>query len=192
MTLNFDRVKKLSQGTQPGLSMSSVIDAKIVFLGTDSVGKTCIVSRSKSNDFAEEVPHTLGACYAEKAVEVGDTTVKLQIWDTAGLERYRGMIPMYYLGSRVALLVFSVADAASLGHARGWAEELKGQPDPMPTLFLVGNKSDLPDRKVQTQEGENLANELNATYFEVSAKTGNGIDDLFRRVVDLALKKLEG
>jgi GTPase SAR1 family protein len=60
----------------------------------------------------------------------------------------------------------------------------------MPTLFLVGNKSDLPNRAVQTQEGENLANELNATYFEVSAKTGNRIDDLFLRVAEAGLKKV--
>jgi GTPase SAR1 family protein len=87
-------------------------------------------------------------------------------------------------------VVFSVTDAASLSDTRIWAEEMKGELDEMPTLFIVGNKSDLTDRKVQTQEGENLAKELKATYFEVSAKTGSGIEDLFLRVAEEALKKL--
>jgi small GTP-binding protein len=172
--------------------MSGGSDAKIVLLGAASVGKTCIICRAVSNDFDPEMPNTIGACYSAKAIEVGGSTVNLQIWDTAGQERFRTLAPMYYRGSVVALLVFSVIDAASLGDVRTWAEEMKGQVDEMPTLFVVANKSDLTDRKVQTQEGEAIAGELKATYCEVSARTGLGIDELFLQVAEQAMKKLHG
>jgi small GTP-binding protein len=167
-------------------------DAKIVLLGAASVGKTCIICRAVSNEFDEEMPNTIGACYSAKAVEVGDTTVNLQIWDTAGQERFRTLAPLYYRGSVVAILVFSVVDGPSLNDVRTWAEEMKGQVDEMPTIFVVGNKCDLTERQVQTHEGENVANELKATYCEVSAKSGTGIDELFLQVAEEVLKKLKG
>jgi Ras-related protein Rab-5C len=167
--------------------MSDQIEAHIILMGAVNVGKTCIVSRAVSNDFKEVTENTIGINLSAKAVEVGGTIVSLQIWDMAGLDRFHTLMRLYYPKSQVALLVFSVTDAASLNDPRTWAEEMKEQLAEMPTLFIVGNKSDLPDRKVQTQEGENLANELNATYFEVSAKTGNGIDELFLRIAAAAL-----
>jgi small GTP-binding protein len=173
--------------------MAAPIDAKIVLLGAASVGKTCIICRAVSNEFDEEMPNTIGACYTAKQVEIGTTTVSLQIWDTAGQERFRTLAPMYYRGSIVALLVFSVVDEASLNDVRSWAEEMKGQVDEMPALFVVGNKCDLIDeRKVETSTAEGLATELKATYFEVSAKSGTGVDELFLSVAEVSLKKLQG
>jgi small GTP-binding protein len=171
---------------------AGALDAKIVLLGAANVGKTCILYRATNNDFDEQTSNTIGACYSPKPVEVDGTTINLQVWDTAGQEKFRTLAPMYYRGSIVALLVFSVIDAASLNEVRNWAEEMKGEVDEMPVLFVVGNKTDLLERKVEVSEGEGLANELKATYCEVSAKTGVGVDELFFRVAELALKKLQG
>jgi small GTP-binding protein len=167
------------------------IDSKIVLLGSASVGKTCIICRAVSDEFDKEMPATIGACYTSKELEIGDVTINLQIWDTAGQERFRTLAPMYYRNSIVALLVFSVIDDRSLQDVQTWAEEMKQQTEEMPTLFVVANKIDLVDeRRVLPEQGQAIAKELGATYAEVSAKSGSGIDELFVNVAEESLKKL--
>jgi small GTP-binding protein len=173
--------------------MTASLDAKIVLLGAASVGKTCIITRATQNEFDGTTQNTIGACYTAKPTEVGSTTVALQIWDTAGQERFRTLAPMYYRGSVVALLVFSLIDEPSLADVRGWAEEMKGQVDEMPALFVVGNKCDLADeRRIEAAAAEGLAAALGAVYCEVSAKTGAGVEELFLRVAEEALRRLQG
>jgi small GTP-binding protein len=173
--------------------MSAAIDAKIVLLGAASVGKTCIICRGVSDEFDQDMPNTIGACYTAKPVDIGGSTVALQIWDTAGQEKFRTLAPMYYRGSIVAVLVFSLIDEPSLNDVRNWAQEMQGQVDEMPVLFVVGNKCDLvEERKIEARAAEALAEELRATYCEVSAKSGVGIEELFLRVAEEALKKLQG
>jgi small GTP-binding protein len=173
--------------------MSEGIDAKIVLLGAASVGKTCMICRAVSDEFDSEMPNTIGACFTAKEMSVADSVINLQIWDTAGQERFRTLAPMYYRGSIVALLVYSIVDEASLQDVRDWAEEMKTQTDAMPFLFVIGNKCDLfEERVVAIEKGEAVAKELNAPFFEVSAKSGRGIDELFVRVAEEAAKRLTG
>lgn len=171
---------------------SNSIDSKIVLLGATMVGKTSIICRAVSEEFESDMPATIGACYTSKIIEVDGSTVNLQIWDTAGQERFRTLAPMYYRGSVVALLVFSVTEKESLTDVKNWAAEIKEQTDEMPILFVIANKMDLVDeRQVSTAQGEEVAQELSAIYYEVSAKSGRGIDDLFIRVAEESLKKLK-
>jgi small GTP-binding protein len=171
---------------------SNALDSKIVLLGSASVGKTSIICRAVSDEFDKEMPATIGACYTAKEVVIADTTVTLQIWDTAGQDRFRTLAPMYYRGSVIAILVFSVTEEKSLGDVKDWADEMKEQTDEMPVLFVVGNKADLVDeRTVTTDQGDSLAKTLNALYFEVSAKSGRGVDELFVRVAEESVKKLQ-
>jgi Ras-related protein Rab-5C len=166
------------------------VDVKVVFLGTASVGKTSIICRSVSDEFDPEMPATIGACYTAKRVEIANTKINLQIWDTAGQERFRTLAPMYYRGATVAILVYSIVSEASLEDVRTWADEIKRQTEELPALFVVGNKSDLHDeRTVTTDRGEKLASGLGAFFAEVSAKTGRGIDELFVRVGEEAIRK---
>jgi small GTP-binding protein len=172
--------------------MAEGLDSKIVLLGSASVGKTSIILRAVSDEFDTEMPATIGACYTAKQVDVGGTSVNLQIWDTAGQERFRTLAPMYYRGSIVALLTFSVIEDKSLQDVKDWADEIKQQADEMPVLFVVANKADLADeRTVTTDQGEAVSKELGAFYAEVSAKTGRGIDELFVRVAEESVKKLK-
>jgi small GTP-binding protein len=173
--------------------MSEGLDAKVVLLGAASVGKTCIICRAVSDEFDAEMPNTIGACFTAKEMTIASMTVNLQIWDTAGQERFRTLAPMYYRGSIIALLVYAVNDEPSLQDVRNWAEEMKIQTDEMPVLFVVGNKCDLvDDRAVSTEQGDGVAKELGAFFSEVSAKSGRGIDELFMRVSEEAVKKLKG
>jgi small GTP-binding protein len=172
--------------------MSSVLDAKVVLLGATSVGKTSMINRAVSNDFDQNQAPTVGATYFVREVEVQGVTVGLQIWDTAGQERFRTLAPMYYRGAVVAILVFSLTDTNSLGEVKKWADEIVQMSDDMPKLFVVGNKLDLADdRSVTPDDGESAARDLRAVYFEISAKTGRGIEDLVVRIAEEAFRKLK-
>jgi Ras-related protein Rab-5C len=164
-------------------------EVKIVLVGNASVGKTCIVTKATSGTFDDESVPTLGASYLPKTVAVGKTNVNLQLWDTAGQERYRGLTPMYYRDARIALIVYSVTDPASFEGITDWFTSLTEHADADTKLFLVGNKIDLDERKVEESEGQRKAEEIKAEFAEVSAKTGAGIDVLFLRIAESFLER---
>jgi small GTP-binding protein len=170
----------------------SGIDAKVVLIGSANVGKTSIICRAISDEFDQKVVPTIGDCHSQKTVHSRNQAVNLQIWDTAGQERYRTLAPMYYRGSVVAFIVFSLGDRQSFTDVNDWFETIKREVDRMPAVFIVGNKADLDtDRTVTTQEAEELADQFGAFYFEVSAKTGCGIEDIFVRAGEAGIQVLE-
>ena len=159
------------------------LDVKVVLLGATSVGKTCIVTRTITDSFDPEQTPTVGASFSIKNVTINDTTMNLRIWDTAGQERFKSLAPMYYQGSQAAIVVFSIIDQDSFLEADYWVEELKNHFQVPPKLFLVGNKLDLSEsRVITTEQGEQRAQEINAIYFETSAKTGQNISELFTAI----------
>jgi len=165
--------------------MNQKIEAKVVLLGSTCVGKTSIVIRICSDEFDMDQPQTIGVQYQTKTIVTDRAEVTLRIWDTAGQERFRALAPMYYQGSRVAIIVFSLKSRSSLSEAEGWIQELQTHLDDMPVLFLVGNMADLQDqREVSDEEATALADRINAQYFETSAKTGQNIQELFAAVAD--------
>jgi Ras-related protein Rab-5C len=164
-------------------------EVKVVLVGNTSVGKTCIAQMATSGVFGEESSPTLGASYISKLVRLDGRQVDLQIWDTAGQERYRGMTPMYFRGAHVALLAYSVTDADSFAAIDWWLESLGENAEPTVIICLAGNKCDLEaQRMVPTQSGQSKADEVGAMFYEVSAKTGDRIEELF---IDLAKAFLE-
>lgn len=167
-------------------------EAKVVLLGTTMVGKTSIVTRVTSGEFDPSIKPTIGACYASKTFTVDDKTVKLQIWDTAGQERFKTLVPMYYRGSKVAIIVFSVIDEQSLSEVSFWANGVKAGASPPPAIFVVGNKIDLQnERKVTTEQGQEVAKQFGAEYFEISATTGANLDEMIKRVATVALQQVK-
>jgi small GTP-binding protein len=153
-------------------------DAKVVFLGESTVGKTSIVSCFSDDGFSPEQSPTIGACFSLHEVSVGDVKVKLKVWDTAGQERFRGLAPMYYRDAHVAILVYAVDVRETLEKLSFWIEKLRSETASPPALIIVGNKTDL-DREVAYDEGQNIANGAGATYCECSAKSETGISELF-------------
>ncbi|OHT06020.1 small GTP-binding protein [Tritrichomonas foetus] len=170
----------------------AIPEAKVVLLGTTMVGKTSIVTRVTSGEFDPSIKPTIGACYASKSFDVNGKTVKLQIWDTAGQERFKTLVPMYYRGAKVAVIVFSVVDAASLNEIDFWATGVKAGASPAPLLFVIGNKIDLVDERTVTEEqGQEVAKKHGAEYFEISATTGTNIDKMIARVAEVALAQVK-
>jgi Ras-related protein Rab-5C len=168
-------------------------ELKLVVVGNSTVGKTCMAKVVTSGEFPEEAIATLGASYVSKLVTVDGCDVRLQIWDTAGQERYRGMTPMYFRGADVGMICYSIADSETFDAVDGWLASLKESAPTDIVVFLVGNKCDLdPVRQVPTETGAEKARDIGATFYEVSARSGDRINDLFIDVAKTYLEKKGG
>jgi small GTP-binding protein len=157
-----------------------VCELKLVVVGNASVGKTCIAKVATSGEFPEESVATLGASYVSKLVTVSGHDIRLQIWDTAGQERYRGMTPMYFRSANVAMVCYAINEQETFDAVDGWVMSLKENAPPDILFFLVGNKCDLEThRQVRMEAAQQKAKAIGATFYEVSAKTGDRVEELF-------------
>jgi small GTP-binding protein len=157
---------------------------KIVVLGEGAVGKTAIVTRFSHGFFRTDYKTTIGSQFAVKNIDVssperGKVTVKLQIWDVAGQSRFQILRPMYYRGSSGGLLVYDVTRRRTFIVLEEWLDELQKAINKEIPLVLVANKTDLPDRVVEPSEGREFADRHGMPYVESSAKTGEGVVDIF-------------
>ncbi|XP_039832472.1 ras-related protein RABH1b-like isoform X2 [Panicum virgatum] len=156
--------------------VSALAKYKLVFLGDQAVGKTAIITRFMYDKFDDTYQATIGIDFLSKTMYLEDRTVRLQLWDTAGQERFRSLIPSYIRDSSVAVIVYDVTDTQSFLNTSKWIEEVNTQRGGDVLIFLVGNKTDLVDkRKVSTDEGEAKAQEHGAMFIETSAKAGFNI-----------------
>ncbi|WFD35559.1 GTP-binding protein of the rab/ypt [Malassezia cuniculi] len=161
--------------------MSGVVSFKLVLLGESSVGKSSIALRFVKDQFDDFRESTIGAAFLTKTVPRDEEhQVKFEIWDTAGQERYKSLAPMYYRNAHCALVVYDITQEASLENAKGWIKELQRHADAGILVALVGNKTDLEDKRtVSTETGAKYAEEEGLLFFETSAKTPQNIDELF-------------
>lgn len=120
------------------------LEAKVVILGSQGVGKTSLVHRYTSGQFAiASTPSTIGASFLTKKLIVDGVKVRLQLWDTAGQERFRSMAPMYYRGSHAAVIVYDITSMSSFMDIQAWIEELKKNMTTDLLIHVVGAKADL-------------------------------------------------
>eukprot|EP00213_Chloropicon_mariensis_P001956 CAMPEP_0197476894 /NCGR_PEP_ID=MMETSP1309-20131121/11382_1 /TAXON_ID=464262 /ORGANISM="Genus nov. species nov., Strain RCC998" /LENGTH=240 /DNA_ID=CAMNT_0043017505 /DNA_START=305 /DNA_END=1024 /DNA_ORIENTATION=+ len=157
---------------------------KLVFLGDQSVGKTSIITRFMYDKFDSTYQATIGIDFLSKTMYLEDRTVRLQLWDTAGQERFRSLIPSYIRDSSVAVVVYDVTNQTSFANTVRWIKDVRTERDSDVIMVLVGNKTDLSEkRQVTVEEGEAKAKELGISIFvETSAKTGAGVKALFRKI----------
>jgi len=156
---------------------------KLVFLGEQSVGKTSLITRFMYDSFDNTYQATIGIDFLSKTMYLEDRTVRLQLWDTAGQERFRSLIPSYIRDSTVAVVVYDITNANSFHQTSKWIDDVRTERGSDVIIMLVGNKTDLADkRQVSTEEGERKAKELNVMFIETSAKAGYNVKQLFRRV----------
>ena len=153
---------------------------KLIFLGDQSVGKSCILNRFMNDTFTEEYQATIGLDFQSKNVQIDNQDIHLLLYDTAGQEKFRALIPMYTRDANIILLVYDVTSKDSFLHLSDWLRDLTNVKKEEVIFAVVGNKTDLDDRReVNSNEGENYAKEHDFIFAEVSAKTGDGFSELF-------------
>ncbi|KAL7832349.1 hypothetical protein AOLI_G00298970 [Acnodon oligacanthus] len=156
---------------------------KLVFLGEQSVGKTSLITRFMYDSFDNTYQATIGIDFLSKTMYLEDRTVRLQLWDTAGQERFRSLIPSYIRDSTVAVVVYDITNVNSFQLTSKWIDDVRTERGSDVIIMLVGNKTDLEEkRQITIEEGEQRAKELNVMFIETSAKTGSNVKQLFRRV----------
>ena len=155
---------------------------KILLLGDSEVGKSCFLMRYSENVFIENYITTIGLDYKLKTVKL-DTgkTIKVQLWDTAGQDKYRTIAKNYYKGSHGILLLYDITKQSSFDNIREWVRDIKEEVSEKAIIFLIGNKIDIEEeRKISKEKGEELAEEFKIPFFEASAKSGKNVDEVFK------------
>ncbi|KAF2537812.1 hypothetical protein F2Q68_00022995 [Brassica cretica] len=174
------RIAKLRAGMA---AVTPLAKYKLVFLGDQSVGKTSIITRFMYDKFDTTYQATIGIDFLSKTMYMEDRTLRLQLWDTAGQERFRSLIPSYIRDSSVAVIVYDVANRQSFLNTSKWIEDVRTERGSDVIIVLVGNKTDLVDkRQVSIEEGDNKARDFGVIFIETSAKAGFNIKPLFRKI----------
>lgn len=126
---------------------------KVVFVGDSGVGKTSIIHHFIHGTFLDKYKTTIGIDFKSKTLYLSDSTIRLQIWDSAGQERFRSLIPSYIRDCQVCIVVYDITNRASFLNVPQWVDDVRGLREDV-LLMLVGNKTDAADRrKVRTEEG---------------------------------------
>ena len=152
---------------------------KILLLGDSTVGKTCFLLRYTDDTFLDLHMATIGLDYRLKTMILDDhKIVKVQLWDTAGQDKFRAITKNYYKGARGIILIYDVTNVKSFDNITKWINEIKEEISEKVTIVLIGNKIDNEgERKITKEQGEKLAGEYNVAFFETSAKEGKGINE---------------
>ena len=157
---------------------------KIVLIGDTSVGKTNILSKYLTDEFDAKSKATVGVEFGVKNFKIENNIVKVQIWETAGEERYRSITNAYYKGAKGSLLIYDITNKKSFENVEKWISDLKANADEDISMILLGNKTDLEDKRVvTTEEGKNKAELYKFAFMETSALNGSNIEKAFNELI---------
>ena len=163
---------------------------KIILIGDSAVGKTNIMSKYLRGQFQENSKATVGVEFGSKLFKIDNHNIKAQIWDTAGQEKYKAITGAYYKGSKGAFVVYDITRKETFDATDRWINDLKISSDPKINIILIGNKSDLEDkREVLKEQGEEKAKSFGCAFLETSALNGDNIDKGFEMMVSEIFKK---
>ena len=158
---------------------------KILLLGDSAVGKTCVLLRYSDASFIDNHVSTIGLDYRLKLIKINDNTnVKLQLWDSAGQDRFKAITRNYYKGAHGIVLMYDVTSPVSFSNIKNWIHQIKENTNEKIKICLVGNKIDSDERKISYEDGKKLADEYKLQFFESSAKENICIDQIFNYLVD--------
>ncbi|KAJ1666754.1 ras GTPase [Coemansia sp. RSA 1646] len=153
---------------------------KLLLIGDSGVGKSCLLLRFADDTYTESYISTIGVDFKIRTIELDGKTVKLQIWDTAGQERFRTITSSYYRGAHGIIVVYDVTDSETFSNVKQWLQEIDRYASEGVNKLLVGNKSDLEDkRKVDVTEAKDFADSLNISFLETSAKDSTNVEKAF-------------
>lgn len=155
---------------------------KIVVLGDPNIGKSCLIQKYITGSY-KTVDPTVGCNYFRKEMILNNTKIKLDIWDTAGQEKYRALAPMYYRNADIILLCFDLSEPKTLRNISYWNEAIKTTViNPNVNIFLIGTKNDIKNPST-VELLEQLRSKYSYDYYETSALTGENIDNTFLNII---------
>lgn len=153
---------------------------KLLIIGNSGVGKSCLLVRFADDIYLDNYIATIGVDFKIKSLEVEEKNVKLQIWDTAGQDRFRNITASYYRGAAGIMIVYDITDPESFNNINSWLIEIEKNASKEVYKILVGNKSDLVEkRKVSFEQGKEFAETHGMKFFETSAKSAHNVEDAF-------------
>jgi len=160
--------------------MSEPAAHKVVILGPSGVGKTSVVLQLQEKEFKRIVTPTVGSGVVTRDISTSKGIIPLRIWDTAGEERYRSFTGLYSQGASGCIVMFDISDLESFQTIEEWIKLFQENCQDGACIFLAGNKTDLIEKRQVSFEMASLcASKLGLKYYEVSAKTGENVDNLF-------------
>ena len=163
----------------------------VLLVGEAATGKTSLIGRFINNSFTPNTSATIGIDYRTKKIRHNGMDIKLEIWDTAGQERYQALPSAFYARADAIAVVFSLTDSESFGKVEGWIESIVTYKSlDQVSIALLGNKKDLVEERVVGDEDINkLKDDKNIKYFAVSAKSGEGVDEVFQYFTEEVCKR---
>jgi len=171
---------------------------KYIIVGDSGVGKSCLLLQFTDKKFLPTHDLTIGVDFGSKIVQCNKQHIKLQIWDTAGQDSFRSITRSYYRGAAGAFLVYDVTHRESFNHLRSWFNDIRTYANETINIIIIENKSDLVNkfgdhsakRMVSYEEGKKFADDHGLMFFETSAKTATGVDDVFESMTKLIYAKI--
>ena len=158
---------------------------KILLLGDTQVGKSSFLMRYIDNTFQESYLSTVGLDFKVKNVQLDDgKTYRVQIWDTAGQDRFHAITRNYFKNAHGIILIYDVTLIESFQNVKNWIKQIKEEVTDKVSIILAGNKIDMEEkRKVSKEEGEKMAADYGLKFYECSAKTGENVEEAFKDIV---------
>lgn len=161
---------------------------KILIIGETAVGKSCLLLRFAEDKFNQDFLTTIGIDFKVRHMIIDDAKIKLQIWDTAGQEKFRTIAKGYFRGANGIIIVFDVTSRDTFNQCKTWMNSIKETMTEPVDIVLVGNKCDM-TRVITEEEAQTLANEMGVKYFETSAKTGQNVENTFMELATMAKRR---
>ena len=166
---------------------------KIIIVGEPGVGKSCLLRRFADQSFTENYINTIGVDFKVRTMDVHGKTIKLNIWDSAGQERFRTIVNTYYRGAHGIAVVYDITDRESFGRLPDWLKDVSELAEPNSKKLIVGTKLDLEEkRKVPIETVSNFSEMNNLQYIETSSKTGQNVEQAFLKMTSMLLEEIGG
>ena len=158
---------------------------KMILIGDSSVGKSNILLKYLKDQFDPNSRATVGVEFGTKNITLNNKKIKIQIWDTAGQERYRSITSAYYKGAKGAFIVYDITRKTTFENIDKWIADLKTNGDSNISIVLIGNKSDLEEkREVTKEEGLKKSQDCKTAFMETSALNGDNVHKAFDELIE--------
>ena len=155
---------------------------KYIIIGDPSVGKSNLLMKFAHNKFTEEYQTTIGVEFGAKNIQIKNQMYRIQIWDTAGQENFRSITRAYFKNCVCAMVVYDITSRKSFENVQNWLQDVHDQSPKTVLIILIGNKIDLENKRdVSYDEGKEYAIKNGLIFMETSAKTGEGVEEIFKQ-----------